>query len=185
MCRRLFEVWKARKMLLCMFGQGCLFAYLLTAAPMMYSQAGAAPAVAVPPPGDQPAAIAEASAVLETASGDASASAAAAPADAAAAAAPSAGAAEEAEAEVSPFSYISSTMGWETFHLVMTLWNQQIDIPARSDEKDWRLLVGAFRGCIPKVGCVCWLHCSRSVCLRVAACCLAKMSAIPSNQQSV
>lgn len=39
----------------------------------------------------------------------------------------------------SPFSDISSTMGWDMFHLLLTVWQHQIEIPTRSDEKDWDL----------------------------------------------
>lgn len=40
----------------------------------------------------------------------------------------------------SPYGGISATMGWETFHLVQVLWTGQIDIPTKSDDKDWEVL---------------------------------------------
>ena len=46
------------------------------------------------------------------------------------------------EEEASPFACITSTMGWSTFHMVLTCWLSQVDVPAKSDLKDWDLLVG-------------------------------------------
>ncbi|GAX82511.1 hypothetical protein CEUSTIGMA_g9938.t1 [Chlamydomonas eustigma] len=45
---------------------------------------------------------------------------------------------------VSPFACISSTMGWDTFHLVHKLWLSQLDVPARSDTKDWNIQHGSM-----------------------------------------
>ena len=42
-------------------------------------------------------------------------------------------------AGLSPFSEISSTMGWDMFHLLLTVWQHQIEIPSRAEEKDWDL----------------------------------------------
>ena len=39
----------------------------------------------------------------------------------------------------SPFSEISSTMGWDMCHLLLTVWQHQIEIPSRAEEKDWDL----------------------------------------------
>jgi hypothetical protein len=52
----------------------------------------------------------------------------------------------------SPFAVISSTMGMETFHFVISTWLGQVDIPAKSDLKDWPLQVGV------------WLLCAESAC---------------------
>lgn len=41
----------------------------------------------------------------------------------------------------SPYAVISSTMGMETFHFVIATWLGQVDIPAKSDLKDWPLQV--------------------------------------------
>ena len=49
-------------------------------------------------------------------------------------------------AEASPFSCISATMGWETFHLVQSLWLSVIDLPAAAQTASgdkWVLQVGA------------------------------------------
>lgn len=51
------------------------------------------------------------------------------------------GAAQGGPRPVSPFAPISATMGWETFHLVITTWLSQIDLPARSELKNWELQV--------------------------------------------
>ncbi len=40
---------------------------------------------------------------------------------------------------VSPFREVSATMGWDMFHLLLTVWQQQIEIPVRAEEKDWDL----------------------------------------------
>ena len=50
---------------------------------------------------------------------------------------------EPKDDEPSPFACISATMGWETFHLVHMLWLSQLDIPDKSDTKDWELQVRA------------------------------------------
>ena len=55
--------------------------------------------------------------------------------------------------EASPFACISSTMGWETFHLVHMLWLSQLDVPDRSETKDWELQVRAGW----RAGCACTL----------------------------
>ena len=49
----------------------------------------------------------------------------------------------------SPFAAISATMGWETFHMVHTIWLGIIDLPPNSKEKDWELQVKsrAVMGC--------------------------------------
>ena len=39
----------------------------------------------------------------------------------------------------SPFACLSATMGWETFRMVHILWIGQLDVPAKSDAKDWEL----------------------------------------------
>jgi hypothetical protein len=44
----------------------------------------------------------------------------------------------------SPFASISTTMGWETFHMVQVLWLNGIDLPASSKEKDWEIQVEPF-----------------------------------------
>lgn len=41
----------------------------------------------------------------------------------------------------SPYAAISATMGWETFHLVQSLWLRMIDLPPKAPEKDWELQV--------------------------------------------
>ena len=51
-----------------------------------------------------------------------------------------------AEVVASPFACIGATMGWETFHLVHSLWLSQLDVPAKSDTKDWALQVGGEGG---------------------------------------
>ena len=43
--------------------------------------------------------------------------------------------------EQSAFAAISATMGWETFHLVETLWHSTLDLPPTSKEKNWELQV--------------------------------------------
>ncbi|KAK9830387.1 hypothetical protein WJX72_011470 [[Myrmecia] bisecta] len=47
--------------------------------------------------------------------------------------------AEAAKAALSPFACISATMGFETFHMVQVLWLGIIDMPTKSEEKDWEL----------------------------------------------
>ena len=39
----------------------------------------------------------------------------------------------------SPFSSIGATLGWDMFHLLLTVWSQQIELPTRADDKDWAL----------------------------------------------
>ena len=39
----------------------------------------------------------------------------------------------------SPFACLSATMGWETFRMVHILWIGQLEVPAKSDAKDWEL----------------------------------------------
>ncbi len=41
--------------------------------------------------------------------------------------------------ETSPFASISATMGWETFHLVQSVWLVTIDLPAAALESKWDL----------------------------------------------
>ena len=41
----------------------------------------------------------------------------------------------------SPFQSISATMGWETFHLVQSVWLTIIDVPAKSNHEKWDLQV--------------------------------------------
>jgi len=43
--------------------------------------------------------------------------------------------------EDSPFACISATMGYDTFHMVQTLWLGVIDQPINSTDKDWELQV--------------------------------------------
>ena len=47
---------------------------------------------------------------------------------------------EGGEVVKSPYASLGATMGWSTFHLVHTLWLGQIDVPARSDTKDWEMM---------------------------------------------
>ncbi len=54
---------------------------------------------------------------------------------------PTAGGSAAGQDQLSPFAGVSSTMGWETFHLVQTLWMGQIDVPTKSDQKNWELQV--------------------------------------------
>lgn len=41
----------------------------------------------------------------------------------------------------SPFAPIRATMGWSTFHMCLTLFLGQVDVPARSSEKKWEVQV--------------------------------------------
>lgn len=41
----------------------------------------------------------------------------------------------------SPFACLSATMGWETFRMVHILWINQLEVPPKSDAKDWALQV--------------------------------------------
>jgi hypothetical protein len=41
----------------------------------------------------------------------------------------------------SPFACLGATMGWETFRMVHILWLSQLDVPPKSDAKDWALQV--------------------------------------------
>lgn len=43
--------------------------------------------------------------------------------------------------EVSPFSCISATMSWETFHMVQMLWLSVAEVPAKEESKDWKIQV--------------------------------------------
>ena len=43
--------------------------------------------------------------------------------------------------DVSPFACLSSTMGWETFHMVHVLWIGMVDTAGKPAEKDWELQV--------------------------------------------
>jgi hypothetical protein len=60
----------------------------------------------------------------------------------------------EGEGEASPFSGISATCGWETFHLVHRCWISQLDVPDRCALRvpwpwpaagGWRLVAGRAR----------------------------------------
>ena len=48
-------------------------------------------------------------------------------------------AAADAEEESLPFAAISATMGWETFHMVQTIWLSVIDTNPKI--KDWEIQV--------------------------------------------
>jgi hypothetical protein len=45
------------------------------------------------------------------------------------------------EETVSPFGCISATMGWETFQMLLVLWQNLISIPITASNKDWELQV--------------------------------------------
>ena len=44
-------------------------------------------------------------------------------------------------AEGSPFACLSSTMGWETFHMVHVLWIGMVDTAGKPADNDWELQV--------------------------------------------
>lgn len=54
---------------------------------------------------------------------------------------PMRGADPAAASAASPFAAISATMGWDTLHLVQSLWLSTIDLPPSSKEKNWELQV--------------------------------------------
>ena len=41
----------------------------------------------------------------------------------------------------SPFAMVSTTLGWNMFSMVHSLWLNVSDVPARSADKDWELQV--------------------------------------------
>lgn len=59
-------------------------------------------------------------------------------------------AAADAEEESSPFAAISATMGWETFHMVQTIWLSVID--ANPKIKDWEIQVKSPTKIAPSLG---------------------------------
>ena len=54
-------------------------------------------------------------------------------------------------AGASPYASISATLGWETFHLVHTLWLGLMELPVKAPDKDWDMQVSsrtpAFASC--------------------------------------
>lgn len=55
----------------------------------------------------------------------------------------SSGAAAPTPQDVSPFACLSSTMGWDTFHMVHVLWIGMVDTAGKPAERDWGLQVHA------------------------------------------
>eukprot|EP00884_Botryococcus_braunii_P014003 jgi/Botrbrau1/22603/Bobra.176_1s0033.1 len=47
--------------------------------------------------------------------------------------------ADDEEESISPFGCISATMGWETFQMLLVLWQNLIGIPTTASNKDWEL----------------------------------------------
>lgn len=58
--------------------------------------------------------------------------------------------------ETSPFATIAATMGWDTFHLVHSLWLSIVDLPNKSPEKDWGLQVRFHKCC--EAAEISWLY---------------------------
>lgn len=56
------------------------------------------------------------------------------------------------DTEDSPFASISATMGWDTFHLVQSVWLSIIDLPAAAPGNKWELQASSntrlLNGCI-------------------------------------
>ena len=44
-------------------------------------------------------------------------------------------------AGASPYASISATLGWETFHMVHTLWLGLMELPVKAPDKDWDMQV--------------------------------------------
>lgn len=49
---------------------------------------------------------------------------------------------EEAAQQASVFAGVSGSLGWPMFQLVLTTWLGQVDIPGKSELKQWELQVG-------------------------------------------
>ena len=46
-------------------------------------------------------------------------------------------------AGTSPYASISATLGWETFHMVHTLWLGLMELPVKAPDKDWDMQVSS------------------------------------------
>lgn len=45
------------------------------------------------------------------------------------------------KAQISPFTVVQASMGWETFHMLHKTWLDAINTPPSSPEKDWEMQV--------------------------------------------